>query len=178
MENGLRSVRDRQLKHLMDAYGSQIVRVCYTYLRDAALAEDAAQDTFVKAYRHLGPSWEMEHEKAWLIRTAINTCKDYLKTSWFRKINRSITPEDLPDPTVHDHLEEKSVLEDVLQLPLKYREPVILYYYQNLGVSEMEQVLGLARSTIYARLDKARQKLRISLEGGYRDESKASAERL
>jgi len=66
----------------------------------------------------------------------------------------------------------------MLQLPLKYREPVILYYYQNLGVSEMEQVLGLARSTIYARLDKARQKLRISLEGGYRDESKASAERL
>lgn len=170
MDNGLGAARDRQLKHLMDTYGSQIVRVCYTYLKDASLAEDAAQDTFVKAYRRLGQSLEMEHEKAWLTRTAINTCKDYLKTSWFRRVNRSIPPEDLPDPTAQNHLEERNVLEDVLQLPLKYRELIILYYYQNLGVSEMEQVLGIARSTIYARLDKARQKLRITLEGGYRDE--------
>lgn len=58
------AVRDMQLKHLMDSYGSQIVRVCYTYLKDAALAEDAAQDTFVKAYRHLGHAWNVEHEKA------------------------------------------------------------------------------------------------------------------
>lgn len=67
------AVRDMQLKHLMDSYGSQIVRVCYTYLKDAALAEDAAQDTFVKAYRHLGHAWNVEHEKAWLMRIAINT---------------------------------------------------------------------------------------------------------
>lgn len=163
-------VRDMQLEHLMDTYGSQIVRVCYAYLKDVALAEDAAQDTFVKAYRHLGQSPEAEHEKAWLMRIASNTCKDYLKTAWFRKVDRSITPEDLADQAAQGHSDERILLDDVLQLPLKYREIIILYYYQNLRVGEIEQILGITRSAIYARLDKARQKLRVTLEGGYRDE--------
>lgn len=69
-----------------------------------------------------------------------------------------------------DPPEERILFDDVLQLPLKYREMIILYYYQDLRVSDIEQILGIARSTIYARLDKARQKLRLTLEGGYRDE--------
>ncbi len=164
------AVRDMQLKHLMDTYGSQIVKVCYTYLKDAGLAEDAAQDTFVKAYRHLGPAWNVAHEKAWLMRIAINTCKDYLKTSWFRQVNRRITPDDLVNQAAQDPSEERILFDDVLHLPLKYREMIILYYYQDLRVSDIEQILGIARSTIYARLDKARKKLRLTLEGGYRDE--------
>ncbi|MEF9880472.1 MAG: sigma-70 family RNA polymerase sigma factor [Clostridia bacterium] len=163
-------VRDVQLTHLMDTYGSRIVKVCYTYLKDVALAEDAAQDTFVKAYGQLGQSWAMAHEKAWLMQIAVNTCKDYLRTSWFRKVDRSITPEDLADQTAQDVSEGRILLDDVLELPLKYREIIILYYYQNLRVGDIEQILGIARSTIHARLDKARQKLRITLEGGYDDE--------
>lgn len=162
------SSRDTTIERLMDTYGTAILRMCFAYLKDRGLAEDAAQDTFIKAYQGLHrfraeADWS---EKAWLMRIAINTCKDYRRSAWFRHVDRSVTPEDMLRAQPDLPPQERLLLEDILQLAPKYREVVLLYYYQDLPVAEIMQVLGLSRSAVYARLARAQRKLRVKLERG------------
>ena len=80
--------REQALVQLMRLYGDSIKRMCSVYLRDLGIADDAAQETFIKAYDHID-KWlggEIANEKAWLMRIAINTCKDMLRSSWMRHI--------------------------------------------------------------------------------------------
>ena len=88
MDNALLAskVREDQINYLMVTYGTSVMRMCYAYLKDTGMAEDAAQDTFIKAYQHLDQfdAHEAWSEKAWLMRIAINTCKDYRRSAWFR----------------------------------------------------------------------------------------------
>lgn len=74
--------REEKLRHLMDVYGDGLKRLCCVYLRDLGLAEDAVQETFIKAYDHIDEllAGEIESAKAWLMRIAVNTCKDYRRT--------------------------------------------------------------------------------------------------
>ena len=79
--------REEKLRHLMDVYGDGLKRLCCVYLRDLGLAEDAVQETFIKAYDHIDEllAGEIESAKAWLMRIAVNTCKDTLRSSWMRR---------------------------------------------------------------------------------------------
>ena len=90
--------REEKLRHLMDVYGDGLKRLCCVYLRDLGLAEDAVQETFIKAYDHIDEllSGEIESAKAWLMRIAVNTCKDTLRSSWMRHIDRRQEIEALP----------------------------------------------------------------------------------
>lgn len=165
------NVQDEQIRRLINTYGTALLRICYVYLKDASLAEDAMQDTFVKAYRNLGQfvPGDTYSEKAWLMRIAINTCKDYRRSAWFRHVDKSVTPDDMMR-TANLLPDQKMLLEDVLDLPAKYKEVLLLYYYQGLTVSEIGKILGLAKPAVYMRLERARQKLRIDLERGDFDE--------
>ena len=90
--------REQALTQLMHLYGDSIKRMCGVYLRDMGMADDAAQETFIKAYDHID-EWldgEINNEKAWLMRIAINTCKDTLRSSWMRHIDRRQEIEALP----------------------------------------------------------------------------------
>ena len=90
--------REEKLRHLMDVYGDGLKRLCCVYLRDLGLAEDAVQETFIKAYDHIDEllAGEIESAKAWLMRIAVNTCKDTLRSSWMRHIDRRQEIEALP----------------------------------------------------------------------------------
>ena len=86
-----------ELEYLMNHYGDEIMRFCTLQLKDPFQAEDAAQDTFIKAWKALDTFRNDSSEKTWLIRIAVNTCRDYQRTGWFRHMDRRITPEDLPE---------------------------------------------------------------------------------
>lgn len=161
-------VREQWLRRLMADHGTAVLRVCYAYMKDAQLAEDAAQDTFVKAFRHYD-SFQPRGEgsdKAWLMRIAVNVCKDTLRSAWFRHVDRRVeldtallkASEDMP-------LDQRNLMETILNLPPRYRMVIVLHYYQNLSVEEVAQALGISPSAVYYRLDKARGKLRGLLEG-------------
>lgn len=165
------NVREERISYLIDAYGTALSRVCYLYLRDVGLAEDAVQDTFIKAYQKLdefSPQNEWS-EKAWLTRIAVNTCKDYRKSAWFQRVDRHIDPNNIPQVATMDR-EDRQILEDVMELPPKLKTAVLLYYYLDMKVEEIMSVLGISQSTVYQRLDRAQKKLRVRLERGYGDE--------
>ena len=160
-------VREDKLERLMRAYENDVLRVCYLYLTDRALAEDATQDTFMKVWRNLA-RFEGRNscsEKTWIMRIAINTAKDYRRTAWFRHVDISRSIDDiLPkfQPVMNG---TREVLEDVLAMPAKYKETILLYYYQNMTMEEAARALGVSRPTFYRRLQKAHALLRTELEG-------------
>jgi RNA polymerase sigma-70 factor (ECF subfamily) len=154
----------------MTEYGGLVKRACYVFLNDYALAEDAAQDAFVKAYRSYDrlQAAPASNEKAWLIRVAINTCKDYKRSFWFRRVDRRITFEKAAERCAS--AADSSLSRDILALPLKYKEVILLYYYVGMKISEISSALSISSTSVHNRLKAARQKLRVVMEGGEGDE--------
>lgn len=162
--------RDAALRALMQTYGTPLVRLCYAWLGDAALAEDAVQETFVKAWKNLNRFRGDSTEKTWLTRIAINICKDMRRTRWFRHLSdgdeEALVTLPAPEQTVADD----EVSSAISALPQKDRQIVLLHYYQGLTLEEIAQVLGIGLSAVNSRIFRARCKLRGTLRGWYFDE--------
>lgn len=161
--------REATLNAWLEAYGDLIARTCRLYLNDAALAEDAAQETFIRAWRHMG-QFEARNDatpKTWLVSIAVNTCRNVRRTSWFRRVDRSVTPEDIPAGV---EMPDRTLLLSVNALPGALREVVLLRYFHGMSLDEIGDALGIARSTAYHRLQKALKKLRVEWEGGLSDD--------
>lgn len=159
------NVREERLCRQMTQYKSDLMRMCVACLKDAALAEDAVQETFIKAYKALATFRGESSEKTWLIRIAINTCRSIRRDRWFRFVDRSVTPDSLFLQAASDA--DRELMEAVMNLPSRFKEVVLLYYYQGLTLREISEVLGVATSTISIRLKKACERLRYDLEGGH-----------
>ena len=120
---------------LIDAYGDELLRLCLLYLGDRQLAEDAFQETMVKAWRAL-PGFRGESgAKTWLFHIAVNTCRDMLRTGWMRMRRRSVPLEVMPELAGQEDERLREMTAAVLALPDKYRllqkHPVSLYqFYQ------------------------------------------------
>lgn len=159
-------VREDRLVYLMNQYGEALLRMCAVYLRDAALAQDAVQETFVKVYKAMNSFRGESDEKTWLMRIAINTCKDMRRAAWFRYVDRRVALENIPQPVIDLSVEQEDLALAVSQLPSKDLEVVLLYYYQGMTILEMAEVLKIPNQTVSHRLKHARDMLRTMLEGG------------
>ena len=162
--------QNERFERLVNQCQASLLRTCYMYLRDKEQAEDAVQETFFKAYRNFGAFRGESAEKTWLMKIAINTCRDMRKTGWFLHMDRRVTPEMLPEASVPFEDIEEGLIVEVMNLPLRLREVILLYYYQNMDTNEIAQTLGIARSSVSGRLQRARKKLREILEGTDSDE--------
>ena len=72
-------------RRLVDLYAGTILRISYSYLKQTCDAEDICQTVFLKYLTNDCTFDSIDHEKAWIIRTTINACKDYLKSAHFRR---------------------------------------------------------------------------------------------
>jgi len=158
---------EEHLTRLMRSYGSQVLRVCYLYLRDRDLAQDASQTTFVKAWQALHTLHNESTEKAWLMRIAINTCKTMLRSREYKLYAHSPDIEELPLSAPDIISSDDTVLRAVLALPEKYREVVTLFYYQSLSSQDIARILRVPQATVLTRLSRARKALQSELKGWY-----------
>ena len=158
---------EERITRLMESYGSSVLRVCYIYLKDHAMAQDAAQTAFVKAWQALSSLRNGATEKAWLMRIAVNTCKTILRSREYRLYAQSPDMDELPEPSAEDHLPDNTVLNAVMALPEKYREVVMLHYYQGFSSTALARILHLPQATILTRLHRARKLLESQLKGWY-----------
>lgn len=166
---GSRSSDKQILAQWIARYSDVLLRTCYVYLHHPEQAEDALQDTFIKAYQSMNQR-EIKSEKAWLMRIAINTCHDYYRSRWFHYVDKSWSAEDvLPfQPAVLP--EDHALLEEVYRLPEKAKQVLLLYYYQEMTLQEAAAVLGISRSAVHKRLLKAQRLLKGKLTGRDMDE--------
>ena len=158
-----------ELDRLMEQYGSSLLRMSALYLKSADLAQDAVQETFIKAYRRLNDYRGESSEKTWLTAICINECRDMLRTPWFKhqsRIHMDLLPEQPADFTFPDD----TVLTEVMSLPEKYREVVLLRYYEGLKLKEVAGALRLSMGKVRSRLNRANRILHDRLKEWYDDE--------
>lgn len=142
-------------------YSDNLIKVAFSYLKNMSDAEEVAQDVFL-AYLQSAPVFASdEHEKAWLIRTTINKCKNRLKSGWFSK--RTAMPDNLGSLT----REENSILQEVMSLDEKYRVPIHLHYYEGYSLEEIAEILHSKPATVGTWLARGRKMLRSALGGGH-----------
>ena len=134
----------------VEYYGSTLYRICLVSLGNSADAEDAVQDTFLK-YLQKAPAFESgEHEKAWLIRVAVNTCKDMIKHRRpqvdIDTVQQSAPPSDSGE-----------VMAALMTLPEKFRTVLVLHCVEGYTVNETAKIIGKSPSAVKMRLQKGRR---------------------
>ena len=155
---------DEEITGIFKRHGQVVYRICFAYMKNHADAEDALQQTFFKLIEKRPVLTSEEHEKAWLMRTAANICKNALRYWWRKR-------QDIDD--MHDlatNIEDDTVLQEVLKLPEKYKIVVYLYYYEGYNNVEIADILKKPPSTIRNHLREARSILRERLGDDFDEE--------
>ena len=151
---------DREkVERLVNTYSDLILRVSYTYLNSTHDAQDICQTVFLKLLTGNQQFRSPEHEKAWMIRTTINACKDLLGSAWRSRTCGMEACAEISAPEA----EEGSLLAAVNLLPEKYRMVIYLHYYEGYSAREIANILGENAATVGTRLFRGRKQLQIML---------------
>lgn len=166
---------DKELERLMNDYGDDVLRIAYMYLKDKYLAEDVFQEVFIKVYKNFYKFEKRSSEKTWIMTITMNACKDILRNSWFKKVfafdytdNPSIADNYVDaniDNKVINSIQYEKLLNEVMNLPHKYKEPILLYYYEELSTTDISKILNVPEATIRSRLFRARKMLKFNIDG-------------
>ena len=142
-----------RLAGLFDQYGNDVYRFAYSYTRHAADAEDVCQSVFC-LLADGRTELEQGKEKAWLLKCTANACKNRLR--FLRRWMSAPLEEAESVPDEND----RAVLEAVLSLPMKYRAPVHLYYYEGYSQKEIAEILNISLTAVQTRMQRARNMLK------------------
>lgn len=148
-------------------YQDMVYRIALHAFGSPQDAEDAVQEVFLRLYTEEKPFEGPDHLRRWLIRVTVNVCRDALRSPW-RK--RRVFLEELPETPVFDRPEQGELYREVMGLPEKYRTVLYLFYYEELTVKEIGEILGLRTSAVTTRLHRARAKLKEQLTEVWQDE--------
>lgn len=151
-----------EVSHAVEEYADMIQRICFYHLKNQADTEDVVQTVFLKYMLYEKPFCDAEHEKAWLLRVAINACKDFLKSFFRRNVVSIDIINEIEAQVPEDHRE---VLEAVLSLPEKYKDVIYLHYYEDYSAAEIGKIVGKKENTVYSLLSRGREMLRKKLGG-------------
>ena len=153
---------EERAEYLVETYADMILRLCRSYLREPSDAQDVCQTVFLKLLTEPRSFETPQHEKAYILKMAANTCRDLLRSPWRRRGCPLEACTELPAP----EREESGVWEAVGRLPPRYRAVIHLYYYEGYQTAEIGEILGLPLGTVHTRLARGRAKLRDFLEEG------------
>jgi RNA polymerase sigma factor (sigma-70 family) len=167
--------KEERLEWLMNEYGNDVVRLAFTYVKHKQQSEDIAQEVFIKCYQNLDGFRNDSTYKTWLFRITINLCKDKLRSWSFKSIVftefsfKKKSSYETPELELVSQESKRNISEKILSLPLKYREIIILYYYEELSYNQISDLLHISLPTIKSRLHRARAMLKKLLEGSIYD---------
>ena len=150
------------LGRLYERYYTSMVWVAYAILLDRDLAEDTAQEAFARACARLADLRHTDRFGTWLGRICRNEAHQVLRGRR-RQEAAKVPIEEEVSPTVGSDGYDQAVKEAVDQLPLPYREVVVLHYYNDMGYEQMHQVLGISVDCVKGRLSRARKRIGTAL---------------
>lgn len=159
---------DEQIEQIMEIHTEQLFRIAYYYTKDLQIAEDIVQDVFIKFYHHQKQYEERGELKAFLARMTINKCQDYLKSWAYRKITfqeKLFSKQRTTNKDVLIQKDEQSIIgEAILKLPIKQREPIMYFYFEEMPILEIAALLAVPESTVKSRLRRAKELLKMDLQ--------------
>ena len=151
----------------VERYQNMVYRAALHSLGNPQDADDAVQEVFLRLYKTKEDFRGEEHLRRWLLRVAVNYCRDVLRSPW-RK--RRVSLDDLPETPVFEKPEQAELYREVMALPEKYRTVLNLFYYEELSVQEIADLLQVRLSTVTTRLSRAREQLKNRLGEAWQDE--------
>lgn len=152
----------------MERWADTILRVAYTWTGSPQDAQDVCQTVLLKILTRPERFSSPDRERAWVLRIAINCCKDLKKSAWAR---RRVSLDAAADAAVSmPDMEENSVLAAVQALPEKYRQAVYLRYYEEYKLEEIAALMGCRTTQVSTYLYRGKAKLRTMLGGQYEQE--------
>lgn len=152
-------MEDQELTQIIEEFAPSIYRLAYARTASHADAEDVMQEVFLRLLRKRPSFHDREHCRAWLLRVTVNCVNDLFRTPWRRRTVPLEEARKLPSP------EPGGALEEVLNLPEKYRIPVHLFYYEGFSVAEIASILHTSQGAVKTRLSRARSLLRERMKG-------------
>lgn len=158
----MHAMAKEEFEALYHRNANHVYRVCYMFMKNSSEAEDALQDTFLRAMEKAPPFKGEGHEKGWFIVTASNICKNKLKY-WFRK--KRTGDNDRLEQIKHQDQYEFEVFDEILNLPVKYKTPIYLYYYEGYSSVEIAELQRMKEATVRSQLARGREMLRKTLGG-------------
>jgi len=157
---------EKEVTEIYDRHINTVYRVCFSIMGNCHDAEDAVQSVFLKMMKaNLGFS-DTEHEKAWLIITARNCCRD-LHRQWWRKNTVILESADETSTAFENSIENSEVLKQLLRLPCTQRVALYLHYYEGYKIREIAAILKLNENTVKSRIRSAKKRLKIELGEEY-----------
>lgn len=157
-----------ELERIMEQHTERLIRLAFYYVRDLQSAEDIVQDVFIKFYDNQQNYEERGELKAYLSKLVSNRSKDYLRSWTYRKFQ--VQQKIFPQQTVmrRDMLvqqDERTLIENaILALPFKQREVIIHFYFEEMPVVDIAELLTIPESTVKTRLRRGRELLKLQLQ--------------
>lgn len=148
------------LEDTINKYSNMVYRLAMSRTGNKETSEDVYQEVFFRLAKKMPKFENEEHKKAWLIKVTINCSKNALNTSFLK--HRADLDENIKFETPERH----EIYYAVLNLPIKYRTVIHLYYYENYSVREISKILKLNENTVKTQLSRARNKLEEIIKGG------------
>lgn len=157
-------MEERELTRLVEKFSGTVYRAAYCCLRNSADADDIMQDTFLALYTTDTEFSSDEHIKAWLIRVAVNRCRNLLRSVRYRMTVSLEEAGEMPAGSG----KRDSLLPEVMRLKPKYRVALYMFYYEDMTVKQIAEILGEKPTAVTTRLARARQQLKaILIKEGY-----------
>ncbi|MDD1501627.1 sigma-70 family RNA polymerase sigma factor [Lysinibacillus sp. CNPSo 3705] len=157
-----------ELEEIMQQHTERLIRLAFYYVKDLQSAEDIVQDVFIKFYDNEQNYEERGELRAYLSRLVINKSKDYLRSWTYRKIQVQQKIFAKQAVTKRDMLvqqDEQTLVENaILALPLKQREVLIYFYFEEMPVIKIAEFLSIPESTVKTRLRRGRELLKPKLQ--------------
>ncbi len=159
------NTRREKLEELMKTYSNKIFNFFYYSIGNREEAKDLLQEVFFKVYKGL-PHFKGESSiYTWIYRIAINTLRTYLKKQKFR---RYLSFEKVPEenhPGYDPPSKPSLILHEILKkMPADFKEVILLYYYEEYGIKEISEILGIPEGTVKSRLFRGREFIKNYLE--------------
>ncbi|TMV17984.1 RNA polymerase sigma factor [Paenibacillus thermoaerophilus] len=160
----------------MSAYGNDVWNYVFSLTRNPHQTDDIVQDVFLKIYRKLGSFRGDSSIKTWIFKIARNTVYDYNRSAFLRKVMLIgfVTESEScvsAEQEVMRRQASEEVWEQVMKLPVKHREALVLFAHHQMSLQEIADLLGVQVGTVKSRLYHARQKLSKWKEERQQDEN-------
>ncbi len=152
---------DNEAAMAIEKYADTVKRICFVYSKNESDTQDIFQNVFLKYVMSDIVFDSEEHEKAWIIRVTINSCKDFLK-SMFRKIT---VPLEDAENLVFKEQSTSELLDVMKTLPQNYRTVLYLFYYEKYTAVEIANMMKKKTNTIYTWLSRAKELMKEKLGG-------------
>ena len=159
-------MHEDSIRESIERYTDMVYRLAFSMVKNRYDADDIHQEVFIQYISHYSSLEYEEHKKAWLIRVTVNTCKNWWKSAWQRKVCGMLEHHEVveQEESILQWEERYPVMELVRNLPQKYKAVIHLFYYEEMSIKEIAEVLELKESNVRARLTRARQKLKEVLK--------------